>query len=286
MSLISLSTMKPVQNVNPAWLVVGAKVRYSGDMANPSGSGCITAVYPDTCGWGPSCDVILTDGRKSRVESFSFAREIGQRYHLEDGIAPAEFVATLISMNAIFEAKARADKTQADNSFAAECERIKAENPKLTVGGGCVIAAKNMRAMLKAAWPKVKFSVRSESFSGGNAVRVSWTDGPATKDVDAIANRFSPGWFDGMTDSYQYKTSPWSDTFGSAKYISTSRNYSLAMIERSIASLVAEYGDKNAVTAEQYNNGDGYNTSPIEGSGYGAYSWQSLINLALSEMEG
>ena len=105
-------------------------------------------------------------------------------------------------------------------------------------------------------------------------------------DVDAIANRFSPGWFDGMTDSYQYKTSPWSDTFGSAKYISTSRNYSLAMIEPAIAALVAEYGDKNAVTAEQYNNGDGYNTSPIEGAGYGAHSWQSLINLTLSEMEG
>lgn len=36
MSLISLSTMQPVKQINPAWLVVGAKVRYSGDMANPS----------------------------------------------------------------------------------------------------------------------------------------------------------------------------------------------------------------------------------------------------------
>lgn len=282
MTMISLSTVKPIEKINPACLVIGAKVSYSGDMANPSGVGCITTVYPDTCGWGPSCDVILTDGRKIRVESFSFAREIGQRFFLEGGIAPAEFVATLISMSAIFEAKEKADKTAAENAFAAECARIKAENPALEVGGGCVIAAKNLRKLLKAAWPKVKFSVTTSKFSGGNSMSIRWIDGPTTKQLEAISDRFSPGWFDGQTDSYQYETSPWSETFGSAKYINTNRGYSDAVIEKAIAAVVAEYGDRDVITAQDWNNGKGMGRSPINGAGC-RDDWQSLVSRKLSE---
>ncbi len=48
--------------------------------------------------------------------------------------------------------------------------------------------AKKIRAALKAAFPQVKFSVRSDSFSMGSAVRVKWTDGPTEKQVEKIAN--------------------------------------------------------------------------------------------------
>ena len=47
--------------------------------------------------------------------------------------------------------------------------------------------AKLVRSALKKAFPGVKFSVRSTSYSGGSSVRVGWTDGPQTAEVDKVA---------------------------------------------------------------------------------------------------
>lgn len=52
-------------------------------------------------------------------------------------------------------------------------------------------SAKLIRQSLKEAFPGTKFSVRSDK--GGSltsAVRVSWTDGPTYKQVDAVINIF------------------------------------------------------------------------------------------------
>jgi hypothetical protein len=84
---------------------------------------------------------------------------------------------------------------------------------------GATLAAKNIRIELKRAFPKVKFSVRSEYYSGGNSVDVDWTDGPTTKQVDAIINKYQEGSFDGMTDCYNYEDNLFSDVFGGAKYV-------------------------------------------------------------------
>lgn len=48
-------------------------------------------------------------------------------------------------------------------------------------------AAKQIRAALKAAFPGVKFSVRSHTYSGGSSVSVHWTDGPHRAEVDKVA---------------------------------------------------------------------------------------------------
>lgn len=61
--------------------------------------------------------------------------------------------------------------------------------------------AKKIRAKLKAEFPGVKFSVRSETYSMGSSVTVSWTDGPERGVVHAIVNKFESSSFDGMTDS-------------------------------------------------------------------------------------
>lgn len=57
--------------------------------------------------------------------------------------------------------------------------------------------AKMIRAALKAAFPGVKFSVRSQR---GCSISVRWVDGPTHSSVDTIARRFAGGSFDGMTD--------------------------------------------------------------------------------------
>lgn len=43
---------------------------------------------------------------------------------------------------------------------------------------GAALTARQLKKELTRVFPGVKFSVKSEYFSGGNAVNVSWEDGP------------------------------------------------------------------------------------------------------------
>ena len=65
-------------------------------------------------------------------------------------------------------------------------------------------AAAMIRSGLKSTGLRV--SVRSESFAGGNAVRVTLFNAPAAavELANQYAKRFQYGNFDGMADSYQY----------------------------------------------------------------------------------
>jgi hypothetical protein len=65
-------------------------------------------------------------------------------------------------------------------------------------------AAKEIRRKLKATYPTCTFSVKSRSFSGGDAVDIVWTDGPTTYKVEEIVNLHQMGHFDGMQDLYEY----------------------------------------------------------------------------------
>ena len=60
--------------------------------------------------------------------------------------------------------------------------------------------AKLIRPALAKHFPGIKFSVRSESYSGGASINVSWTDGPRTKEIDLIIKGFEGRSFDGMND--------------------------------------------------------------------------------------
>jgi hypothetical protein len=66
--------------------------------------------------------------------------------------------------------------------------------------------AKLIRKELKHYFSAVKFSVRSNSYSGGSSISVNWVDGPTESAVDAIVKRFEGASFDGMTDSKSYLT--------------------------------------------------------------------------------
>lgn len=71
----------------------------------------------------------------------------------------------------------------------------------------CADTAKLLRAALKEAFPGVKFSVKSSTYSGGASIRVHWVDGPRTARVEPIAQRFAGASFDGMIDLKSYHTS-------------------------------------------------------------------------------
>ena len=85
-------------------------------------------------------------------------------------------------------------------------------------------AAKAIREELKKEFDGVKFSVKSDSFSMGNSVRISWTDGPTKEGVRNITNKYQYGHFDGMTDMYESSNNI--DDIPQAKYVSEDRTVS------------------------------------------------------------
>ena len=62
-------------------------------------------------------------------------------------------------------------------------------------------AAAEVRKVLKSTYSGVKFSVCSDRYAGGSAVRVSWTDGPTGKEVSA-ATAHLKGYENGYYNDY------------------------------------------------------------------------------------
>jgi hypothetical protein len=104
--------------------------------------------------------------------------------------------------------------------------------------------AKIIRAELKAAFPGIKFGVKSSRFSMGTSIDISWFDGPTEKQVEAIIGQFRGGDFDGMQDLYTYRNTTYKGElvhFG-AKYISCNRRYSAAFLAPLAAEIARYWG--------------------------------------------
>lgn len=112
---------------------------------------------------------------------------------------------------------------------------------------GLIVATKNIRIELKRAFPSIKFAVRSERFSGGDSISVKWIDGPTTQQVDAIINKYKGGSFNSSDDLYTYSHDAWTDAFGDAKYISSSRECSDEFVTMMLARVARHLGGMEAV---------------------------------------
>lgn len=129
----------------------------------------------------------------------------------------------------------------------------KAEQKEKNKGhkSGHAATAAAIRTELKAAFPSVKFSVTSEIFSGGDACRVSWENGPTTEKVTEYSNKYQSGHFNGMEDIYEYSNSR--DDIPQVKYITESRSISpdiLTQIQTEICALM------------DFSNVEGYMNTP------------------------
>lgn len=106
-------------------------------------------------------------------------------------------------------------------------------------------AAKNIKKELSLAFPGVKFSVKSESYSGGDSVDVRWENGPRYKDVEAVINKYQYGNFNGMDDIYEYDHSAMAEAvgivLGQAKYVHGSRSTSEDVREAVTAAVRASH---------------------------------------------
>jgi hypothetical protein len=106
-----------------------------------------------------------------------------------------------------------------------------------------------IREDLKKVFKGFKFSVTSEQFAGGDSVRISWTNGPTTDEVQKISSKYEMGQFNGMEDIYEYSNRD--SNLPQVKYVSESRTVSeeiLTQIKTDICSLMnfenASYRDE------------------------------------------
>ena len=93
---------------------------------------------------------------------------------------------------------------------------------------GAALTARKIKEELKKVFPGVKFSVKSEYFSGGNAVNISWEDGPTKRLVEFYTEKYKNSRFDSMTDcSIAVEIAPELGCEG-ANYIGMARSLSRA----------------------------------------------------------
>lgn len=116
----------------------------------------------------------------------------------------------------------RAEHITKEKGYTDRAEEYKKANPKRTSSHAG--AAKTLKAELQTAFPGIKFSVKSDSFSMGDSVNVSYEDGPAYHIVDDIASKYQYGHFNGMEDIYEYSNRR--DDLPQSKYVHVSRSQS------------------------------------------------------------
>ncbi len=113
-------------------------------------------------------------------------------------------------------------------------------------------ASKLIRHMLKAAFPAVKFSVRSSRYAGGSSISIRWQDGPSQARVDAMVSPLEGKGFDGMQD-LSYLKAPFTlngQLTQTYCYIHCSRELSASLKDRA-AKQIGEYFDCEVPSADE-----------------------------------
>ena len=111
-------------------------------------------------------------------------------------------------------------KTNYDNRLKYKAE----QKAKGTQVSSHAQAAAAVKAELQAKFKGVKFSAKSESYSGGDSLRIYWTNGPTVAEVEAISSKYQCGHFNGMEDIYEYTNRI--DGLPQAKYVFEERTVS------------------------------------------------------------
>ena len=111
-------------------------------------------------------------------------------------------------------------------------------------------AAMNIRIELKQNFPGVKFKVVSKSFSNGTSIGISWVDGPNTKEVEKVVNKYE--YVNGYNDLQQ--------EYGLAKYVHVTREFSDETIVKALQKIADKWANPGEVrpTLENYKTGNLY----------------------------
>ena len=145
----------------------------------------------------------------------------------------------------------------------------------------CAETAKLIRADLKANYPLTKFSVKSDTYSGGASIRIRWTDGETVEEIERLVKKYEGASFDGMIDLKSYneptlmafagQETPVLVSFG-ADYVFTDRDLSAAYIEQ-LSAEAQKVLDQNEATAGQVFDYKQFNTRESLATGYGVVAY-------------
>jgi hypothetical protein len=188
-------------------------------------------------GHGTKYQVInIKDGSKSikntlGLEHISTKKDDRIALYYTDTVLSADEIIDLIKLAEQKQAADIKSKAEADQAQAKELDEIKSQYQHLeridqSKKSSHALGATNIRKELKRVFPGVKFSVTSDSFSGGNSIHIGWTDGPLTEEVEKVVNKYEWGTFDSMTDCAGSIDSQFIDLYGGARFVSPSRTVS------------------------------------------------------------
>jgi len=175
--------------------------------------------------------VCLDDGHRSEI-SMSGGKPCGHWTITPRILTPDELDSAIAKADAARVRIAAEEKTKSEQRAtdrAAQRAQWAAKYPHLQQPGeklsSHACGAKNIRKELAAAFPGIKFSVRSDSYTGGDSIDVTWELGPTTREVEAITGKYQEGSFNGMEDIYETNyDNQWPDIYGGAKYVSENRH--------------------------------------------------------------
>lgn len=228
-------------------------------------------------------DVVFLNGHFSQGVPETIVR--GVQWHILEGLADEEEIARLLAAHQQHRTKKEAEAERARIAFETERDQLKAEpaNGHLTQGddqSSGLLAAKNIRAILRRAFPGEKFSVQKRSWG---SVSIQWEDGPTEEQVRGLVDRFRSGSFDGSQDLYVSETTPWNAVFGGTQYLNLTRFHSPALITCAIAEVMAQLSDIGigTPTAEDYAAGRLWDIEVP-----GAHGLESLIRMRASRLAG
>jgi YHS domain-containing protein len=120
------------------------------------------------------------------------------------------------------------------------------------------VTAKNIRAVLKAHYPKTKFSVTKEHY---NCINVNWNDAPMQEDVVKLLAPFDINDNDSMTDYAGSKSTPFSETYGGVQYLFCHQELSEETQKQAIEEMAKEFPvwfngyEEQPLTFENYKSG-------------------------------
>jgi len=175
---------------------------------------------------------IVFTGERAHLSTVPESIVLGScQWSIEDGIADADEIKAALAAAETRKKAAEAEQLRKSNERAEKRATLPKLYPWLTprnrgAKSSHALGAANLKTELTREFSGVKFSVKSESYAGGDAIRVRWDFGPTADEVAKFTDKYREGNFDGMTDSYDYNhDNVWPDVFGGAKYVTESRHF-------------------------------------------------------------
>ena len=203
--------------------------------------------------------VEICDGDPDDVNENNLKRYFGPIHHVDATVKPIEKVfgigfyydiSKVISDEVIEKSLKRAENLKRLEQEKKEREAKEAEETRkrLAVEYAYLevnekddhnIVGKNIRTELKRNFPGVKFSVRFDSFSGGDEFSICWEDGPTKEQVDLVVSKYQNHHSDFTGDYWDYDPSEFNNLFGGVSYVSIDRT----ITEKAIEAMRKKYPD-------------------------------------------